>query len=505
MSECCYLSCSKTDILLAEEIKERLYSGHYDIIISSATEGHIPYQTRRTQILDCKVFIAIITPEFIKWDIYLYELSLALDLKRKIIVIQHDLVQELPSPFPELRPVSWHQDPCILAGKVHELLQDQNSEFLLEDCSFDNDALKRFIWRFEETQIGEQLSQHVTSGEYVSSELQLRDIQTTLITLCEGINKIQETSQPRRKVSRRQFPRDIRRVARRYQDVIAYPIIRQFGRYLDLEEDELDEVEQFSEYGTKEAFWQTIRFWLDKTDPSVLTVGTIIKALKECDVNLRGKQMSNAHRKVLKSKLTYLVENIQTEPLVPSLMSSNVLCEVTKSYVTAPKTRDQRINRLVDVLMTKERGLLVFCEVLRTSGYQFVADEILAGVEHDPTMGKPVAVLRPSSMSSATASDTESYVKKIVHEYRLSKASSSSSVFSRDSTSSTKIATIAPSVNSLQNVDKNEMDTQGQSEKRKPSCSKCERKVNNDVADPKSERKRKGTSSLNCVNSCSLS
>lgn len=243
--------------------------------------------------------------------------------------------------------------------------------------------------------------------------------------------------------------------------------------------------------------------------------------------------MSNAHRKVLKSKLTYLVENIQTEPLVPSLMSRNVLCDVTKSYVTAPKTRDQRINRLVDVLMTKERGLLVFCEVLRTSGYQFVADEILgkqtkymyrsranpsvkkwpfvfyfphiAGVEHDPTMGKPVAVLRPSSMSSATASDTESYVKKIVHEYRLSKASSSSSVFSRDSTSSTKIATIAPSVNSLQNVDKNEMDSQSQSEKRKTSCSKCVRKVNNDVADPKSERKRKGTSSLNCVNSCSLS
>lgn len=68
----------------------------------------------------------------------------------------------------------------------------------------------------------------------------------------------------------------------------AYPLIRQFGRYLDLEEDELDEVEQFSEYGTKEAFWQTIRFWLEKTDSSELTVGTIIKALKECDVNLKG-------------------------------------------------------------------------------------------------------------------------------------------------------------------------------------------------------------------------
>lgn len=71
--------------------------------------------------------------------------------------------------------------------------------------------------------------------------------------------------------------------------VTAYPILRQFGRYLDLEEDELNEVERFSEYGTKEAFWQTIRFWLEKKDSSELTVGTIIKALKECDVNLKGQ------------------------------------------------------------------------------------------------------------------------------------------------------------------------------------------------------------------------
>lgn len=71
--------------------------------------------------------------------------------------------------------------------------------------------------------------------------------------------------------------------------VSAYPIIRQFGRYLDLEEDELNEVERFSEYGTKEAFWQAIRFWLEKRDSSELTVGTIIKALKECDVNLKGQ------------------------------------------------------------------------------------------------------------------------------------------------------------------------------------------------------------------------
>ena len=68
-------------------------------------------------------------------------------------------------------------------------------------------------------------------------------------------------------------------------ELSAYPIIRQLGRYLDLEEDELDEVETFSEFGTKEVFWQKIRFWVEKADSSELAVGTIIKALRECDVN----------------------------------------------------------------------------------------------------------------------------------------------------------------------------------------------------------------------------
>lgn len=131
-----------------------------------------------------------------------------------------------------------------------------------------------------------------------------------------------------------------------------------------------------------------------------------------------------------------------------------------------------------------------------------------AGVEHDPIVGKPVAVLRPRSMSSATASDPELYVKQIIDEHRLSKASSTSSVFSRrDSTSSTKIATIAPSVSSDQSVDNIETISKGKSEKTKTSRSKYERKVNNDsnVANQKFERKGKGTSSLNCVNGCSLS
>lgn len=124
MSESCYMSCYKTHIILAEVIQKRLNSRQYDVIFQGSTECN--YQSRRTRILDCKVFIAIVTPEFIKQDIHLYELSLALDLGRKILVIQHDWVQELPSPFPALRFVRWYQDLSILANTVFQIIQDQN-------------------------------------------------------------------------------------------------------------------------------------------------------------------------------------------------------------------------------------------------------------------------------------------------------------------------------------------------------------------------------------------
>ena len=86
--------------------------------------------------------------------------------------------------------------------------------------------------------------------------------------------------------------------------------------------------------------------------------------------------MPNIHRKILKSKMSFFVENIQVEQLIPSLVSFNVLCDVTKAYVLAPKTRDQRINRLVDILMTKDEGLTVFCQALQEAGFYFVAEEI---------------------------------------------------------------------------------------------------------------------------------
>ncbi|XP_078317432.1 uncharacterized protein LOC111104650 [Crassostrea virginica] len=506
MSDSCYIACSRPDWPLADRIEECVAAGHSDATVLRSVGYSIHYQTVRSQILDCRHIIAIVTAEFIRHDLHLYELSYALDLRKRVNVVRHPSV-ELPPPFPaRLGSLEWHQDPDILA-------QTEKSQG--KDYSYDSEVIKRFIWKYEETQIADQLSPHVKSVEYARTELQLVDIKTTLVTLCEGINNIQNSQIRRRKVSRRQFPCDIRRVARRYQDVIAYPIIRQLGRYLDLEEDELDEVETFSEFGTKEVFWQTIRFWVEKTDSSELAEGTIIKALRECDVNLQGKQMPNVHRKILKSKMSFFVENIQVEQLIPSLVSYNVLCDVTKTYVSAPKTRDQRIYRLVDILMTKDEGLIVFCQALREAGFQFVADDISASLDQIQSKDKPVAVLRPSSFSqsSASTSDTESYVKQLIDRHRLSKCSSTSSVFSRrDSTSSTKVAVITPSVASDSCC--TEKDTSVGTEKMKNPNSKNKKidkknskkgHVNTGHVSAKLRKKEKKTSSLNCVSGCMIS
>lgn len=79
--------------------------------------------------------------------------------------------------------------------------------------------------------------------------------------------------------------------------------------------------------------------------------------------------MSNVYRKVLRLKLIYLVDNIQIELLIFFLVLKYVFCDVIKVYVMVLKIRDQWINRFVDVLMIKEKGFFVFCEVLWIIGY----------------------------------------------------------------------------------------------------------------------------------------
>ncbi|XP_062588230.1 uncharacterized protein LOC134249888 [Saccostrea cucullata] len=118
---------------------------------------------------------------------------------------------------------------------------------------------------------------------------QFRSIQSTLLELCNGIKKIEDSrsSNKAEKESKR-LPSDIRKVANKYQHAFAYAFIRQFGRLLQLDERHLDEVEQYSGYGTKEVFWQIIRIWMENSESQHMTVSNLLTALSECGVDLKG-------------------------------------------------------------------------------------------------------------------------------------------------------------------------------------------------------------------------
>ena len=128
---------------------------------------------------------------------------------------------------------------------------------------------------------------------------------------------------------------------------------------------------------------------------------------------------------------------------------------------------------------------------------------------------KPIAVLRPSSFSqsSASTSDTESYVKQLIDRHRLSKCSSTSSVFSRrDSTSSTKVAVITPSVAndsccSDKDASAGTQKMKNPNSKNKKIDKKNSKKGNGNTGhiSAKLRKKEKETSSLNCVSGCILS
>ena len=121
----CYIACSRPDWPLADRIDECVAVGHSDVTFLRSAGYPIHYQTVRSQILDCRHVIAIVTADFIRHDLHLYELSYALDLGKRATVVRHPSV-ELPSPFPaRLGSLEWHQDPDILAQTVYRNIQDE--------------------------------------------------------------------------------------------------------------------------------------------------------------------------------------------------------------------------------------------------------------------------------------------------------------------------------------------------------------------------------------------
>ena len=83
------------------------------------------------------------------------------------------------------------------------------------------------------------------------------------------------------------------------------------------------------------------------------------------------------HSRTLDEMTGFIVDNIvDINQLVPHLFTEKALCHVTKAYVLAPTTRDQRTMRLLEILSTKQDGMFMLVNVLKKTQSGFLADAI---------------------------------------------------------------------------------------------------------------------------------
>ena len=83
------------------------------------------------------------------------------------------------------------------------------------------------------------------------------------------------------------------------------------------------------------------------------------------------------HSRTMDEMTGYIVDNIMdVNQLIPHLFSEKALCHVTKAYVLAPPTRDQRTMRLLEILSTKQDGMHMLVNVLKRTQSDFLAEAI---------------------------------------------------------------------------------------------------------------------------------
>jgi hypothetical protein len=84
--------------------------------------------------------------------------------------------------------------------------------------------------------------------------------------------------------------------------------------------------------------------------------------------------MNTTHKKLLEEKLDYLYENMEDVViLLPLFLEKETITPVQAMYIEKPSSCRQRIERLIEVLVTREDGYHSFCQALELSGQTTLA------------------------------------------------------------------------------------------------------------------------------------
>ncbi|CAG2201046.1 unnamed protein product [Mytilus edulis] len=193
----------------------------------------------------------------------------------------------------------------------------------------------------------EIMNHHITSIDDILSKVLCTQKRSEIMCdkLCEGLSRV--------KYKGKQLPAELKEFCNSIHKTVGQDF-RKIGRELGMEPDMLNNIED--EYSdADECLHQIILEWSTQTEtPSYHALVTAC-----CNVNpdiLKCKPLDEKKAMVLERNYSMMCEEMLEVPLLPYLISAGVMSLKMQRYVLHPKTHDQRICRLLDILKTRENG-----------------------------------------------------------------------------------------------------------------------------------------------------
>ncbi|XP_052077085.1 uncharacterized protein LOC127715087 isoform X4 [Mytilus californianus] len=217
----------------------------------------------------------------------------------------------------------------------------------------------------------ENMNHHLTLINDILSKVLCTQKRSEILCdkLCEGLCRVTDKG--------KKLPAELREFCDSIRKTVGQDF-RQIGRELGIEPDILNNIED--EYSdADECLHQIILEWSTRTEtPSYHALVTAC-----CNVNpdiLKCKPLEEKKARVLDRSYSMMCDEMLEIPLLPHLISDGVMSLKMQRYILQPKTHDQRICRLLNILKTRQNGFEALLSALDLSDQSHVSDQLKAAL-----------------------------------------------------------------------------------------------------------------------------
>ncbi|VDI05833.1 Hypothetical predicted protein [Mytilus galloprovincialis] len=213
----------------------------------------------------------------------------------------------------------------------------------------------------------ESMNQHLISIDDILSKVLCTQKRSEIMCdkLCEGLSRVKDKG--------KQLPAELKEFCDSIRKTVGQDY-RQIGSELGIEPDILTHIEdEYSE--AEECLHQIIWEWSNRTEmPSYHALVTACYNVNP-DI-LKCKPLEEKKATLLERSYSMMCDEMLEIPLLPHLISSGVVSLKMQRYILQPKTRDQRICRLLSILKTRRNGFEALLSALDLSDQSHVSSSL---------------------------------------------------------------------------------------------------------------------------------